>query len=58
MKNVPPERYHRTDNSLTLHDMSCIYQLHVLILKTCGLSCNCIETANDEPDCYTTHVVE
>ena len=41
MKNSPPERYHRTDSSLTLHVMSCFYQLHVLILKTCGLSCNC-----------------
>ena len=41
MKKVPPKRYHRKDNSLTLHVMSCCYQLHVLILKTCGLACNC-----------------
>ena len=41
MKKVPPKRYHRTENSLTLHVMSCCDQLHVLILKTCGLSCNC-----------------
>ena len=41
MKKVLQKRYHRPDNSLTLHVMSCCYQLHVLILKTCGLSCNC-----------------
>ena len=63
MKKVPLKCYHQTDKSLTLHVMSC-YQLHVLILKTCGLSFNCrcwiwilwgstwqngIEAANEEP---------
>ena len=41
MKKALPKRYQRTDNSLTLHVICCCYQLHVLILKTCGLSCNC-----------------
>ena len=33
MKKVPPKRYHRTDNSLTLHFMTCCYQLHILIIE-------------------------
>ena len=33
MKKVPSKHYRRTNNSLTLHVMSCCYQLHVLILK-------------------------
>ena len=36
MKKVPPKGYHQTDNIVTLYVMSCCYQLHVLILKTCG----------------------
>ena len=32
MKKVPPKRYHRTDNSLTLHVITC-YQLHILIIE-------------------------
>ena len=34
MKKVTLKRYHRTENSLTLHVMSCCDQLHVLTLKT------------------------
>ena len=33
MKKVPPKRYHRTDNSLTLHVMTFCYQLHTLIIE-------------------------
>ena len=33
MKKVPPKRYHRTDNSLTLHVKTCCYQLRILIIE-------------------------
>ena len=46
MEKVPPKRLPPTDNSITLHVMSCCYQLHVLILKTCGTSIQeCLATA-------------